>query len=228
MRELNAALSELRGRRRGARGDHHRRGRQDLLRGRRSRLGLPGAGRRRRSSASATAWCGASSASPSRWSRRSTGTRWAAAARSRWAATSASSRRRRGWGRPSPTSASPPASAAPSGYPRLIGRGLALEHLILGTQIPAAECLPHRARQPAVARKARRSTTPRPWRGELAKRPPIATAAHHRGGGRRAPRAHRPGHRDRDARLPPDAQDRGRGRGHPGLLPKRPPDFKGR
>src|SRR4029434_10399194 len=25
-------------------------------------------------------------------------------------------------------------------YPRLIGRGLALEHLILGTQIPAAEC----------------------------------------------------------------------------------------
>ena len=40
MRELNAALSELEADDARARGDHHRRGRQDLLRGRRSRLGL--------------------------------------------------------------------------------------------------------------------------------------------------------------------------------------------
>jgi enoyl-CoA hydratase/carnithine racemase len=58
--------------------------------------------------------------------------------------------------------------------PRLIGRGLALEHLLLGTQIPAAECL----RIGLVNRLAREGETLSDaiaLARELAKRPPIAT-----------------------------------------------------
>ena len=58
--------------------------------------------------------------------------------------------------------------------PRLIGRGLALEHLLLGTQIPAAECL----RIGLVNRLAREGETLRDaiaLARELAKRPPVAT-----------------------------------------------------
>ena len=58
--------------------------------------------------------------------------------------------------------------------PRLIGRGLALEHLLLGTQIPAAECL----RIGLVNRLAREGETLRDASAlarELATRPPIAT-----------------------------------------------------
>jgi len=58
--------------------------------------------------------------------------------------------------------------------PRLIGRGLALEHLLLGTQIPAAECL----RVGLVNRLAREGETLADaiaLAAELAKRPPIAT-----------------------------------------------------
>jgi enoyl-CoA hydratase/carnithine racemase len=58
--------------------------------------------------------------------------------------------------------------------PRLIGRGLALEHLILGTQIPAAECY----RIGLVNRLAKDGETLNDARAlarELGKRPPIAT-----------------------------------------------------
>jgi enoyl-CoA hydratase/carnithine racemase len=58
--------------------------------------------------------------------------------------------------------------------PRLIGRGLALEHLILGTQIPAAEC--HRIG--LVNRLAKDGETLNDAKAlarELGKRPPIAT-----------------------------------------------------
>ena len=57
--------------------------------------------------------------------------------------------------------------------PRLIGRGLALEHLLLGTQIPAAECL----RIGLVNRLARDGETlsdAMALARELAKRPPVA------------------------------------------------------
>jgi enoyl-CoA hydratase/carnithine racemase len=57
---------------------------------------------------------------------------------------------------------------------RLIGRGLALEHLILGTQIPAAEC--HRIG--LVNRLAKEGETlddAKALARELGKRPPIAT-----------------------------------------------------
>ena len=58
--------------------------------------------------------------------------------------------------------------------PRLVGRGLALEHLLLGTQIPAAECL----RIGLVNRLAREGETlsdAMALARELAKRPPVAT-----------------------------------------------------
>jgi enoyl-CoA hydratase/carnithine racemase len=58
--------------------------------------------------------------------------------------------------------------------PRLVGRGLALEHLILGTQIPAAEC--HRIG--LVNRLAKEGQTlddARALARELSKRPPVAT-----------------------------------------------------
>ena len=59
-------------------------------------------------------------------------------------------------------------------YPRLIGRGLALEHLILGTQIPAAECY----RLGLVNRLSKEGATlddAKALARELAKRPPVAT-----------------------------------------------------
>jgi enoyl-CoA hydratase/carnithine racemase len=58
--------------------------------------------------------------------------------------------------------------------PRLIGRGLALEHLILGTQIPAAEC--HRIG--LVNRLSKEGETLADAKAlcrELGKRPPVAT-----------------------------------------------------
>jgi enoyl-CoA hydratase len=58
--------------------------------------------------------------------------------------------------------------------PRLVGRGLALEHLILGTQIPAAECY----RIGLVNRLAKEGETLNDAKAlarDLAKRPPIAT-----------------------------------------------------
>src|SRR4029077_1748538 len=59
-------------------------------------------------------------------------------------------------------------------FPRLIGRGLALEHLILGTQIPAEECY----RTGLVNRLSKEGQTlddARALARELAMRPPIAT-----------------------------------------------------
>jgi len=59
-------------------------------------------------------------------------------------------------------------------YPRLIGRGRALEHLILGTQVPAEECY----RTGLVNRLSKEGQTlddARTLARELAKRPPIAT-----------------------------------------------------
>jgi enoyl-CoA hydratase len=58
--------------------------------------------------------------------------------------------------------------------PRLVGRGLALEHLILGTQIPAAECF----RIGLVNRVSKEGQTlddAKALARDLAKRPPIAT-----------------------------------------------------
>ena len=58
--------------------------------------------------------------------------------------------------------------------PRLVGRGLALEHLILGTQIPAAECyrigLANR-----LSKDGETLNDAKTLARELAKRPPIAT-----------------------------------------------------
>jgi len=59
-------------------------------------------------------------------------------------------------------------------YPRLMGRGRALEHLILGTQVSAEECY----RTGLVNRLSREGQTlddARTMARELAKRPPIAT-----------------------------------------------------
>ena len=59
-------------------------------------------------------------------------------------------------------------------FPRLIGRGLALEHLILGSQIPAAECY----RIGLVNRLAKEGETLNDAKAlarEIGKRPPIAT-----------------------------------------------------
>jgi enoyl-CoA hydratase len=59
-------------------------------------------------------------------------------------------------------------------FPRLIGRGRALEHLILGSQIPAAECY----RIGLVNRLSREGETlndAKALAGELGKRPPVAT-----------------------------------------------------
>src|SRR5215471_16615589 len=59
-------------------------------------------------------------------------------------------------------------------FPRLIGRGLALEHLILGTQIPAAECY----RLGLVNRLTKDGETlddAKALARELGKRPPVAT-----------------------------------------------------
>src|SRR6266540_5900808 len=59
-------------------------------------------------------------------------------------------------------------------FPRLIGRGLALEHLILGTQIPAAECLS----LGLVNRLSKDGETlgdAKALARQIAKRPPIAT-----------------------------------------------------
>ena len=59
-------------------------------------------------------------------------------------------------------------------FPRLIGRGLALEHLILGSQIPAAEC--HRIG--LVNRLSKEGETLNDAKAlarDLGKRPPIAT-----------------------------------------------------
>jgi len=59
-------------------------------------------------------------------------------------------------------------------FPRLVGRGVALEHLILGTQIPAAECY----RIGLVNRLSKDGQTlddAKALARELAKRPPIAT-----------------------------------------------------
>src|SRR5258705_11951875 len=59
-------------------------------------------------------------------------------------------------------------------FPRLVGRGVALEHLILGTQIPAAECY----RTGLVNRLPEEGETlddAKAMARELAKRPPVAT-----------------------------------------------------
>ncbi len=59
-------------------------------------------------------------------------------------------------------------------FPRLVGRGLALEHLILGTQIPGAECY----RIGLVNRLSKEGETLNDAKAlarELGKRPPIAT-----------------------------------------------------
>ena len=59
-------------------------------------------------------------------------------------------------------------------FPRLVGRGVALEHLILGTQIPAQECY----RIGLVNRLSREGETLNDSKAlarEIAKRPPVAT-----------------------------------------------------
>jgi enoyl-CoA hydratase len=59
-------------------------------------------------------------------------------------------------------------------YPRLIGRGLALEHLILGTQLSAAEC--HRVGLAnRLCKEGETLSDAKALARELAKRPPVAT-----------------------------------------------------
>ena len=59
-------------------------------------------------------------------------------------------------------------------FPRLIGRGLALEHLILGTQISAAEC--HRiGLVNRLSKDGETLSDAKALAREIAKRPPIAT-----------------------------------------------------
>ncbi len=58
--------------------------------------------------------------------------------------------------------------------PRLVGRGLALEHLILGTQIPAAEC--HRiGLANRLSKEGETLADAKALAREMARRPPIAT-----------------------------------------------------
>jgi enoyl-CoA hydratase len=58
--------------------------------------------------------------------------------------------------------------------PRLIGRGLALEHLILGTQIPSAEC--HRiGLVNRISKDGETLSDAKALARELGKRPPVAT-----------------------------------------------------
>jgi enoyl-CoA hydratase/carnithine racemase len=59
-------------------------------------------------------------------------------------------------------------------FPRLIGRGLALEHLLLGTQIPAQEC--HRlGLANRLAKEGETLEAARALARELARRPPVAS-----------------------------------------------------
>ena len=113
-------------------------------------------------------------------------------------------------------------------FPRLMGRGLALEHLILGTQIAAPECY----RTGLVNRLSKEGETlndakalAREHRQAAAHRLP----AHHRGGGRRHPGAHRSGHRDRGARVRTESlKTEDAGEGIQAFFQKRPAHFKGR
>ena len=111
--------------------------------------------------------------------------------------------------------------------PAAMGRGVALEHLILGTQIPAAECY----RTGLVNRLSKEGETLNDAKAlarELAKRPPIATRLIIEAvdDGIHAPidqaievemRAFLQSLKTEDA-----------AEGHPGLLPEAPADFKGR
>ena len=59
-------------------------------------------------------------------------------------------------------------------FPRLVGRGIALEHLILGTQIPAQEC--HRiGLVNRLSKEGETLTDAKALAREIVKRPPIAT-----------------------------------------------------
>ena len=91
------------------------------------------------------------------------------------AATSGCSRRRRAWGRPSPTSASFPATAARSALPRLIGRTKALEYPDPRHADPRGGVPGARARQPALQgrRDAQRRQGAGPPAGQARRR--IAT-----------------------------------------------------
>jgi len=59
-------------------------------------------------------------------------------------------------------------------FPRLIGRGLALEHLILGSQIPAEECY-RTGLVNRLSKEGQTLTDAKALARELSKRPPIAT-----------------------------------------------------
>src|SRR5262245_42492183 len=59
-------------------------------------------------------------------------------------------------------------------FPRLVGRGVALEHLILGTQIPAAECY-RTGLANRLSKEGQTLNDAKALARELAKRPPIAT-----------------------------------------------------
>jgi enoyl-CoA hydratase/carnithine racemase len=112
-------------------------------------------------------------------------------------------------------------------YPRLIGRGLALEHLILGTQVSAQEC--HRlGLVNRLSKEGETLSDAKALARELAKRPPVATRLIIEAvdDGLQAPidtaievevRAFLQSLRTEDA-----------GEGIQAFFQKRPPDFKGR
>src|SRR3989338_8912199 len=128
--------------------------------------------------------------------------------------------------------------------PRLIGRTKALEMLILGSMITAPEALSlglvNRLSQEGETLGDARAPARQPGReggraaGECrapappARRAPAdRDAAPHRGRGRRARGADRQGDRGRGARVPRDAPDGGRRRGHPGVLRQAPRRLQG-
>ena len=100
--------------------------------------------------------------------------------------------------------------------PRLIGRTKAFEFLILGTQVPAQECLAL-----GLANRLTKDGETLNDARALHARSPSGRRSPHGSSSRpstRARGADRQGDRHRDPRVPEIAQDRGRVGGHPGVL----------
>ena len=216
MRELNAALERLRGGRRRPERDHHRGWRSHLLRRGGSRLGLRG---RRRGELRAL-----------RDGRRPPIERFpkpVVAALNGHAlgggceiAMACHFRLLKEGARMGQTESNLgiiPGHGGTQRLPRLIGRTKALEFLILGTQIPAEECLA----LGLVNRLCKEGETlaeAKALARQLAAAPPGGHPPHHRGRRRGTGRAHREGPRHRGARLPEVPAHGGRRGGYPGVL----------
>ena len=226
MRELNAALSDVEDDGDGAVGHHHGR------RATRSSAPAPTSATPSRgptwppSSASATASSGGSSAFPSRWSPPSTATPSAGGCEIAMGCHIRILKETARMGQTESNLGITPGYGGTQRLPRLDRTRPGARAPDPRHADPRRRMLPHRARQPAVegGRDARRRQGARARARQAAAH---RDAAHHRGGGRRPPGADRPGHRGRDSRLRAVAQDRGRERGHPGLLPEAPAGLQG-